>query len=123
MNNRIGIALSFCLALAAAVGCGKSGELSAQVPAQGGKALNQSVYDFTMFSKISVKGKHQHPLYAFLTDEKANPGFGGAITWNFNKFLVGRNGKVVGRFGSKVEPGSKDLVDAVEKALAAASGP
>jgi glutathione peroxidase len=75
---------------------------------------------FPMFSKISVKGKDQHPLYAFLTDEKANPGFGGAITWNFNKFLVGRDGKVVGRFGSKVEPGSRELVEAVEKALAAA---
>lgn len=72
---------------------------------------------FPMFSKISVKGKDQHPLYAFLTDERANPGFGGAITWNFNKFLVGRDGKVVGRFGSKVEPDSKELVDALEKAL------
>jgi glutathione peroxidase len=75
---------------------------------------------FPMFSKISVKGKSQDPLYALLTDEKANPGFGGAITWNFNKFLVGRDGKVVGRFGSKVEPDSKELVEAVEKALATA---
>jgi len=75
---------------------------------------------FPMFSKISVKGKSQDPLYAFLTDEKANPGFGGAITWNFNKFLVNRAGRVVGRFGSKVEPDSKELLQAVEKALAAA---
>lgn len=74
---------------------------------------------FPMFSKISVKGKNQDPLYAFLTDETANPGFGGGITWNFNKFLVGRDGKVVGRFGSKVEPDSKELLQAVERALAA----
>ena len=45
---------------------------------------------FPMFSKISVNGKDAHPLYAFLTDKKANNGFGGKITWNFNKFpLIG----------------------------------
>ena len=74
---------------------------------------------FPMFSKISVKGKDQAPLYAFLTDDKANPGFGGAITWNFNKFLVGRDGKVAARFGSKVTPEDPELVAAVERALEA----
>jgi glutathione peroxidase-family protein len=76
---------------------------------------------FPMFSKISVKGKDQAPLYAFLTDKEANPGFGGAITWNFNKFLVGRDGRVVARFGSKVDPADPELTAAVEKALEASA--
>jgi glutathione peroxidase-family protein len=59
---------------------------------------------FPMFSKISVKGKDIHPLYAFLTDKKTNPAFAGKITWNFNKFLVDRAGTVVNRFDSKDDP-------------------
>jgi glutathione peroxidase len=74
---------------------------------------------FPMFAKIAVKGAQIHPLYAFLTSKETNPGFGGAITWNFNKFLVGRDGTVVGRFGSRTRPDDKDLVAAVERALAA----
>lgn len=72
---------------------------------------------FPMFAKISVKGADIHPLYAFLTSKDANPQFGGDISWNFNKFLVGRDGKVLGRFGSRTKPDDKDLVAAVEKAL------
>ncbi len=72
---------------------------------------------FPMFSKISVKGRDQHPLYAFLTGKDTNPGFAGAITWNFNKFLVGRDGKIVNRFGSKTAPENPELVAAVEAAL------
>jgi glutathione peroxidase len=56
---------------------------------------------FPMFSKISVKGKDIHPLYAFLTEKETNPQFAGKITWNFNKFLVDRNGDIVARFDSK----------------------
>ncbi|MGA2976457.1 MAG: glutathione peroxidase [Spirochaetia bacterium] len=59
---------------------------------------------FPMFSKISVKGKDIHPLYAFLTDKKTNPEFGGKITWNFNKFLLDRKGAIVARFDSKDDP-------------------
>lgn len=59
---------------------------------------------FPMFSKISVKGKDIHPLYAFLTDKKTNPAFAGKITWNFNKFLIDRAGNIVNRFDSKDEP-------------------
>lgn len=73
--------------------------------------------DFPMFAKISVKGKDIHPLYAFLTSTETNPNFGGAISWNFNKFLIGRNGAIVGRFGSRTKPDDKELVAAVEKAL------
>jgi glutathione peroxidase len=73
---------------------------------------------FPMMAKVSVKGADITPLYAFLTDKSANPGTGGEIGWNFTKFLVGPDGKVVARFDSKVEPDSKALTSAVEKALA-----
>jgi glutathione peroxidase len=72
---------------------------------------------FPMFAKLSVKGKGIHPLYAFLTSKETNPNFGGAISWNFNKFLIGRDGVIVGRFGSRTKPDDKELVEAVEKAL------
>ena len=72
---------------------------------------------FPMFAKISVKGKDIHPLYAFLTGAETNPNFAGAITWNFNKFLVDRSGTVIGRYGSKVEPMSETLVGDIERAL------
>jgi glutathione peroxidase len=72
---------------------------------------------FPMFSKISVEGSDQAPLYQFLTDKKVNPKTGGAIQWNFTKFLVDRNGKVIQRFEPDVEPLSAGLVSAVEAAL------
>ena len=72
---------------------------------------------FPMFSKISVKGSDQAPLYRFLTDKKANPSTGGEINWNFTKFLVDRDGKVLQRFEPEVEPNSKAVVSAVEAAL------
>jgi len=74
---------------------------------------------FPMFSKISVKGSDQAPLYRFLTDKAANPKTGGEIQWNFTKFLVDRNGKVIARFESAVEPNSKEVISAVEAALKA----
>ena len=73
---------------------------------------------FPLFSKISVKGPDQHPLYRFLTAKESDPEFAGAITWNFNKFLAGRDGRLRGRFGSRTTPDSPDLVAAIEKALA-----
>ncbi len=72
---------------------------------------------FPMFAKISVKGADQHPLYRFLTSEEANPDFGGPITWNFNKFLVDRSGRVMGRFGSRTKPQAKKVIEAIEAAL------
>jgi len=81
--------------------------------------LNYGV-TFPMFAKIHVKGADQHPLYTYLTDKRTNPEFSGKITWNFNKFLVGRDGRIVARFGSRSKPESKDVVAAVEEALAAA---
>lgn len=72
---------------------------------------------FPMFAKISVKGKDIHPLYAFLTSKELNPEAGGAVTWNFNKFLIGRNGAVLAHYGSRTTPEDKELVAAVEQAL------
>lgn len=74
---------------------------------------------FPMFSKISVTGTDQHPLYTYLTNKESNPEFGGDISWNFNKFLVDRTGKIVARFGSKDKPEGEAITAAVEKYLAA----
>lgn len=70
---------------------------------------------FDLFSKIVVKGDGIHPLYLFLTTES---GHNGAISWNFTKFLVNRQGAVIGRFGPQVEPLDEGLVKKVEEALA-----
>ncbi len=90
---------------------------------------------FPMFSKISVKGDDQHPLYAELT--KAQPrattvgdalrtrlanagllsGSESDIMWNFEKFLIGRDGQVIGRFAPDVAPDHPVLVEAIEAAL------
>jgi glutathione peroxidase len=78
--------------------------------------LNYGV-TFPMFAKIHVKGRAAHPLYRFLTDPKTNPRFSGKITWNFNKFLVGRDGTMLARFGTRDEPGSEAVRRAVEEAL------
>jgi glutathione peroxidase len=72
---------------------------------------------FPMYSKISVKGDGQAPLYRFLTDKQANPTTGGEIQWNFTKFLVDKTGKVIARFEPKVTPESPEVTGAIEKAL------
>lgn len=74
---------------------------------------------FPMFAKISVKGEDQHPLYTYLTNKRSNPDFAGDISWNFNKFLIDRQGKVVARFGSKDTPEGEAITSAVTKYLAA----
>lgn len=73
--------------------------------------------NFPMFSKISVTGSDQHPLYGFLTNKKTNSEFGGDISWNFNKFLIGRDGKIAGRFGSKDKPEDPAVTGAIERSL------
>ena len=72
---------------------------------------------FPIFSKISVKGEDIHPLFKYLTDKETDPEFGGDIKWNFNKFLVDKNGKVIARFEPKVTPESEEVAKAIEKAL------
>ena len=71
---------------------------------------------FPMYSKVSVKGADQTPLYQYLT-QQADPTHSGDIKWNFTKFLVDRDGKVVQRFESAVTPDSPEVVSAVEKEL------
>ncbi|MSU51522.1 MAG: glutathione peroxidase [Opitutus sp.] len=72
---------------------------------------------FPLFEKIEVNGAKRHPLYAALAG-KGSP-FPGNIKWNFNKFLVGRDGTIAGRFDSDVEPDSPEMIKAIETALAA----
>lgn len=72
---------------------------------------------FPLFSKIDVNGPGRHPLYTFLSGD-GSP-FPGEIGWNFSKFLVGRDGRVLARFESKVTPESEELRKAIEAALAA----
>jgi glutathione peroxidase len=72
---------------------------------------------FPMFEKIEVNGANRHPLYAALAG-KGSP-FPGDVKWNFGKFLVGRDGKIVARFGSGDAPESPTVIKAIEAALAA----
>src|SRR3982750_638387 len=71
---------------------------------------------FPMLEKTDVNGANRHPLYVQLAG-KASP-FPGNIEWNFTKFLVGRDGKILARFSSKVKPDAPELRAAIESALA-----
>jgi glutathione peroxidase len=73
---------------------------------------------FPMLSKVVVKGEGICPLYSFLTSKETNPKFSGEIGWNFTKFLIGRDGTVVGRFEPRVDPGSDGVTKAIEAELA-----
>jgi len=70
-----------------------------------------------MFDKLEVNGANRHPLYVLLAG-KDSP-FPGDIRWNFTKFLVGRDGKIIARFDSKVKPDSEEVTKAIKTALAA----
>jgi len=72
---------------------------------------------FAMFSKISVKGEDEHPLYTFLTSEKTDPKFAGDVKWNFQKYLVNRKGVIVAKFLSAVDPMAPEVTSAIEQAL------
>jgi glutathione peroxidase len=72
---------------------------------------------FPMMSKVVVKGPGICPLYKFLTSKETDPKFAGDIGWNFEKFLISRNGEVVGRFKSAVKPESPQLTQAIEAEL------
>jgi glutathione peroxidase len=92
-------------------------EFAGQEPAEDAeiKTFCTSKYDvsFDMFSKVKVKGEGMHPLFALLTE--AGTAFGGEIKWNFNKFLVGKDGAVIARFEPKTEP--SEMKEAIAKAL------
>lgn len=71
--------------------------------------------DFPLLAKADVNGAHRSPLYRFLIDSPA--GGGARISWNFEKFLVGKDGKVRARFSPKTEPDAPEVVQAIEAAL------
>ena len=73
---------------------------------------------FDMFSKVDVKGSNICDLYQFLTGTETDKPFAGTITWNFEKFLVGRDGTVVARFKPKTKPDTPEVVSAIEAELA-----
>ncbi|WP_426998079.1 glutathione peroxidase [Pseudarthrobacter sp. N5] len=72
---------------------------------------------FPLTVKANVRGKNQHPLYSELTKFKTGV-LPGLVKWNFEKFLVNRDGDVVARFAPTVEPDSAEIIDAIEDALA-----
>jgi glutathione peroxidase len=72
---------------------------------------------FPMMSKVVVKGDGIAPLYQYLTSKETDPKFSGEIAWNFTKFLVGRDGKVVARFEPRVKPDSTEVTKAIEAEL------
>jgi glutathione peroxidase len=81
------------------------------------KSFCSSKFDvtFKLFDKVDVNGKDQSPLYSILTNNETT---GKAdIKWNFEKFLIDKNGNVVSRYASKVEPESKELTSAIENEL------
>jgi glutathione peroxidase len=71
---------------------------------------------FPLMEKIHVKGAEQHPLYAALTGKDA--AFPGDVKWNFGKFLIGKDGKAIARFGSTDKPDAPAVIAAIDKALA-----
>ncbi|MBZ3908180.1 glutathione peroxidase [Streptomyces scabiei] len=72
---------------------------------------------FPLTEKVEVNGEGRHTLYERLVDHADAEGHTGDIRWNFEKFLIGRDGSVVARFSPQTEPGSAELVAAVEKAI------
>ncbi|MFE7860307.1 glutathione peroxidase [Streptomyces sp. NPDC101209] len=73
---------------------------------------------FPMTEKIEVNGDGRHPLYERLVSFADAEGHDGDIRWNFEKFLIGRDGKVVARFSPQTEPEAAEVVAAIESALA-----
>jgi glutathione peroxidase len=69
---------------------------------------------FPMFSKISVKGDDQHPLYRFLTSDATNPKYAGAVKWNFQKYLIDEKGNLVDMLSSKEKPYSEKIISWLE---------
>jgi len=70
--------------------------------------------EFPLFSKVVVTGEQKHPLYRYLTEDTAFPG---EITWNFQKFLVNREGTVIARYAPRQKPLSPQIVQDIETAL------
>lgn len=80
----------------------------------------KSKYDvsFDLFAKIDVNGPEASPVYKTLTSKETDPKFAGDIKWNFEKFLIGRNGEIVARFPTGTKPDAPEVVKAIETELA-----
>ena len=72
---------------------------------------------FPMFAKLDVKGPEQSPLFAELSQTPDDSGKAGSVGWNFEKFLIDREGKVVRRFRSRVKPEDPKVTEAIEALL------
>jgi glutathione peroxidase len=72
---------------------------------------------FPLFSKLEVNGPSRHPLYGWLTEQATQPDGSGDIKWNFAKFVVGRNGKVLARFAPPTSPSAPEVRQSIESAL------
>ena len=70
---------------------------------------------FKLFDKVKILGPDKSPLYALLTDNSITGK--GDVKWNFEKFLIDKNGKIVARFGNKVQPTSEEVISAIEAQL------
>jgi glutathione peroxidase len=99
--------------------CNQFGEQEPGTPEEIGEfcSVNYGV-TFPMFTKIDVNGPGRHPLYAELTDVADAEGKAGDIQWNFEKFLLGPDGKVLARFRPLTEPEAPEVVSAIEASLA-----
>ena len=84
------------------------------------KEFCKSKYDvsFDMFSKVNVNGKDAAPFYKHLTKQAAKPKGPGKVAWNFEKFVIGKDGKVVARFEPRTKPDAPEVLKAIEAALA-----
>jgi len=72
---------------------------------------------FPMFSKIDVNGGDAAPIYKYLTSQETKPAGKGDISWNFEKFLIDRDGQLIGRYSPRTKPSDAELVKAVETEL------
>jgi glutathione peroxidase len=99
--------------------CNQFGEQEPGTPGEIGEfcSVNYGV-TFPMFAKIDVNGPGRHPLYVELTDVADAEGKAGDIQWNFEKFLLGPDGKVLARFRPLTEPEAPEVVSAIEASLA-----
>lgn len=70
---------------------------------------------FPIYGKLDINGANRHPLYQFLAGDQSP--FPGKIQWNFTKFLVGKDGKIIARFGPRTTPDAKEVTTAIDAAL------
>ncbi len=83
------------------------------------KAFAEKTYgvQFDLFSKVKIDSKDASPLFKFLTSKDTNPKHAGAVKWNFEKFIIGRDGTIVARFLSETEPDADDFLNPLRKEL------